>query len=180
MRAIVVALRAEKLEALTVVGIMSASSVSPRRNRSAILFADVHGYTQLMDRNEERTFERVTRSIRLMKSLIGDYGGRVMNVAGDGVLALFESAPEALRFAVAIQQELRNDVVWAADDEPVAFRIGVNLGEVLLDDETNIQGRSVNLAVRIQPFAPPGGICLSAAVQTTCRGALESSCALAG
>ena len=67
-----------------------------------------------MDRNEERTYERVTRSIRLMKSLIGDYSGRVMNVAGDGVLALFESAPEALRFAVAIQQELRNDVVWDA------------------------------------------------------------------
>jgi adenylate cyclase len=104
MCAIVMALRAEKLEALTVVGTMSASSVSPRRNRSAILFADVHGYTQLMDRNEERTFERVTRSIRLMKALIGDYGGRVMTVAGDGVLALFDSAPEALRFAVAIQQ----------------------------------------------------------------------------
>ena len=123
-----------------------------------------------MDRNEERTYERVTRSIRLMKSLIGDYGGRVMNVAGDGVLALFESAPEALRFAVAIQQELRNDVVWDADDEPVAFRIGINLGEVLVDDETNIQGRSVNLAVRIQLFAPPGGICLSAAVKDAVQG----------
>ena len=74
------------------VGIMSASpSVSPHRNRSAILFADVHGYDQLMDRNEERTFARVSRSIRLMKSLIGDYGGRVVNVAGNGVLALFEA-----------------------------------------------------------------------------------------
>ena len=93
-----------------------------------------------MDRNEERTYERVTRSIRLMKSLIGDYGGRVMNVAGDGVLALFESAPEALRFAVAIQQELRNDVVWDAEDEPVVFRIGINLGEVLVDDETEHTG----------------------------------------
>jgi adenylate cyclase len=150
---------------------MSASpSASPRRDRSAILFADVHGYAQLMDRNEERTYERVTRSIRLMRSLIGDYGGRVMNVAGDGVLALFESAPEALRFAVTIQQELRNDVVWNADDEPVAFRIGINLGEVLVDDEANVQGRSVNLAARIQLFAPPGGICLSEAVKELVQG----------
>jgi class 3 adenylate cyclase/tetratricopeptide (TPR) repeat protein len=145
---------------------MSASPLaSPRRDRSAILFADVHGYAQLMDRNEERTYERVSRSIRLMKSLIGDYGGRVMNVAGDGVLALFESAPEALRFAVTIQQELRNDAVWSPDDEPVAFRIGINLGEVLVDEEANVQGRSVNVAARIQALAPPGGICLSAAVQ---------------
>jgi adenylate cyclase len=140
-------------------------SVSPRRDRSAILFADVHGYAQLMDRNEERTYERVSRSIRLMKSLIGDYGGRVMNVAGDGVLALFEDAPQALRFAVTIQRELRNDVVWNADDEPVAFRIGINLGEVLVDDEANVQGRSVNVAARIQALARPGGICVSEAVK---------------
>jgi adenylate cyclase len=153
-------------EALTIVGTMPASpSVSPRRDRSAILFADVHGYAQLMDRNEERTYERVSRSIRLMKSLVGDYGGRVMNVAGDGVLALFEDAPQALRFAVTIQRELRNEVVWNADDEPVAFRIGINLGEVLVDDEANVQGRSVNVAARIQGLARPGGICISEAVK---------------
>jgi TolB-like protein len=139
--------------------------VSPRRDPSAILFADVHAYAQLMDRNEERTYERVSRSIRLMKSLIGDYGGRVMNVAGDGVLALFEDAPQALRFAVTIQRELRHDVVWNADDEPVAFRIGINLGEVLVDDEANVQGRSVNVAARIQGLARPGGICISEAVK---------------
>ena len=81
----------------------ASPSARPRRDLSAILFADVHGYAKLMDRNEERTYERVTRSIRLIKSLIGDYGGRVMNVAGDGVLALFESAPQALKFAVTIQ-----------------------------------------------------------------------------
>ena len=147
---------------------MPASPLAiPRRDRSAILFADVHGYAQLMDRNEERTYERVSRSIRLMKSLIGDYGGRVMNVAGDGVLALFEDAPQALRFAVTIQRELRNDVVWNADDDPVAFRIGINLGEVLVDEEANVQGRSVNVAARIQGLARPGGICISETVKQT-------------
>jgi TolB-like protein/class 3 adenylate cyclase len=140
-------------------------SARPRRDLSAILFADVHGYAKLMDRNEERTYERVARAIRLIRSLIGDYGGRVMNVAGDGVLALFETAPQALKFAVAIQQEFRNDAVWNADDEPVAFRIGINLGDVLVDDEANVQGRSVNVAARIQAMAQPGGICVSEAVR---------------
>jgi TolB-like protein/class 3 adenylate cyclase/Tfp pilus assembly protein PilF len=139
--------------------------VRPRRDLSAILFADVHGYAKLMDRNEERTYERVTRSIRLIRSLIGDYGGRVMNVAGDGVLALFETAAQALKFAVTIQQEFRNDGVWNADDEPVAFRIGINLGEVLVDEDANVQGRSVNVAARIQALAQPGGICVSEAVR---------------
>jgi TolB-like protein/Tfp pilus assembly protein PilF len=144
---------------------MPPASARPRRDLSAILFADVHGYAHLMDRNEERTYERVSRSIRLIKSLIGDYGGRVMNVAGDGVLALFESAPQALRFAVTIQQEFRNETVWSADDEPVAFRIGINLGDVLVDEEANVQGRSVNVAARIQALAQPGGICVSEAVR---------------
>jgi TolB-like protein/class 3 adenylate cyclase/Tfp pilus assembly protein PilF len=143
----------------------AAPSAQPRRDLSAILFADVHGYAKLMDRNEERTYERVTRSIRLIKSLIGDYGGRVMNVAGDGVLALFESAPQALKFAVTIQQEFRNETVWSPDDEAVAFRIGINIGEVLVDEEANVQGRSVNVAARIQGLARPGGICVSEAVR---------------
>src|SRR5918996_5520758 len=147
----------------------ASPSVRPRRDLSAILVADVHGYAGLMDRNEERTYERVARAIRLIKSLIGDYGGRVMNVAGDGVLALFETAAQALKFAVTIQQEFRNDVVWNADDEPVAFRIGINLGEVLVDDEANVQGRSVNVAARIQGLARPGGICISDVVKHVVR-----------
>ena len=153
----------------------SSSAPTPRRDLSAILFADVHGYAKLMDRNEERTYERVTRSIKLIKSLIGDYGGRVMNVAGDGVLALFETAGQALRFAVTIQQEFRNDVVWSGDEEPVAFRIGINVGEVLVDDESNVQGRSVNVAARIQALAQPGGICVSDAVRRAVQDTLNLS-----
>ena len=95
-------------------------SESPRRELSAILFADVHGYSRLMAKNEERTYERVTQAIRLIRSLIGDYGGRIQHVAGDGVLALFESPAQALRFAIAIQREFRNEAVWHADDEPIA------------------------------------------------------------
>ena len=89
-------------------------SPAPRRQLSAILFADVYGYSRLMARNEERTCQRVTQAIRLIRSLVGDYGGRVEHVAGDGILALFETAPQALQFAIAIQREFRNAsrVAW--------------------------------------------------------------------
>ena len=137
----------------------------PRRQLSAILFADVYGYSGLMSRNEERTYQRVGQAIRLIKSLIGDYGGRVEHVAGDGVLALFESAAQALHFAIAIQREFRNETVWASDDEPIAFRIGINLGEVLVGDQASVQGHSVNVAARVQALARPGGICITETVE---------------
>jgi len=142
-----------------------ASIAGPRRQLSAILFADVHGYSRLMARNEERTYQRVTQAIRLIRSLIGDYGGQVQHIAGDGILALFVSAAQALQFAVAIQREFRNEAVWNPDNEPLAFRIGINVGEVLVGGEANVQGHSVNVAARIQALARPGGICITEAVQ---------------
>jgi adenylate cyclase len=148
-----------------------ASSAAPRRQLSAILFADVHGYSRLMARNEDRTYQRTTQAIRLIRSLIGDYGGHVQHVAGDGILALFESAAQALQFAVAIQREFRNEAVWHGD-EPIAFRIGINLGEVLVGGEANVQGHSVNVAARIQALAQPGGICVTEAVQRAVRDTL--------
>jgi adenylate cyclase len=149
-----------------------ASSQVPRRQLSAILFADVCGYSRLMAKNEERTYQRVTQAVRLIRSLIGDYGGRVQHVAGDGILALFESPAQALQFAVAIQREFRNEAVWHADDEPIAFRIGINVGEVLLGGEANVQGHSVNIAARIQALALPGGICVTSAVERAVRDTL--------
>jgi TolB-like protein/class 3 adenylate cyclase len=149
-----------------------ASFATPRRQLSAILFADVHGYSRLMAKNEDRTYQRVTQAVRLIRSLIGDYGGHVQHVAGDGILALFESAAQALQFALAIQREFRNEAVWAADDEPIAFRIGINVGEVLLGGEANVQGHSINIAARIQALAQPGGICVTEAVQRAVRDTL--------
>jgi adenylate cyclase len=151
---------------------MPEASAAPRRQLSAILFADVHGYSRLMAKNEDRTYQRVTLAVRLIRSLIGDYGGHVQHVAGDGILALFESAAQALQFAVAIQQEFRNEAVWAADDEPITFRIGINLGEVLVGGEANVQGHSINVAARIQALAQPGGICVTEAVQRAVRDTL--------
>jgi adenylate cyclase len=153
---------------------MPEASSAPRRQLSAILFADVHGYSRLMAKNEERTYERLTQSLRLIRSLMADYGGQLIRTAGDGVLALFETAPQALRFAIAIQREFRNDAVWNADDEPIVFRIGINLGEVMIG-EADIQGHSVNVAARIQALARPGGICVTKAVQRAVRDALSTT-----
>jgi adenylate cyclase len=147
------------------------SYAAPRRQLSAILFADVHGYSRLMAKNEERTYERLTRCLRLIRSLMADYGGQFIRTAGDGVLALFETAPQALKFALAVQREFRNDAVWNADDEPIVFRIGINLGEVLIG-EADIQGHSINVAARIQALARPGGICITGAVQRALRDTL--------
>jgi adenylate cyclase len=133
------------------------------RTPFAILCADVHGYSRLMARNEERTHERVSRSIRFIRSLISAYGGWVANVAGDGLVALFENASQALQFASAIQHEFR-DGIWKANDEPITFRIGINLGRVFFDGG-NVQGHSVNVAARIQTLARPGGICITDVVQ---------------
>jgi adenylate cyclase len=148
------------------------SIAGPRRQLSAILFADVHGYSRLMASNEERTYQRVTQAIRLIGSLIGDYGGRIQHVAGDGILALFESAAQALRFAIAIQREFREEALIQSDDDPIAFRIGINVGHVFFGGEANIQGHSVNVAARIQALARPGGICITDAVERAVRDTL--------
>jgi adenylate cyclase len=149
-----------------------ASIAGPRRQLSAILFADVHGYSRLMASNEERTYQRVTQAIRLIGSLIGDYGGRIQHVAGDGILALFESAAQALQFAIAIQREFREEALLQGDDDPIAFRIGINVGHVFFGGEANIQGHSVNVAARIQALARPGGICITDAVERAVRDTL--------
>jgi TolB-like protein/class 3 adenylate cyclase len=142
------------------------------RRLAAILYADVAGSSLAMARDEERTIDWIRRSIALIKSLIGDYGGRVVHYAGDGVLAIFNSAGEALTFAVEVQRELRNDAVWNTAAQPLAFRMGINLGEVL-EAEEDIYGQSVNVAARIQEIAPPGGICVSDTVRDVVRSRSE-------
>jgi len=144
---------------------MSASlPVAPNRQRATILFADIYGYSRLMNKDELGTYQRVTRSFSLIRSLINDYGGQVVQTVGDGVLALFEAPNEALRFAIEMQREFRNDVVWNSDGDPIAFRIGINEGEILVG-ENGVQGHSVNIAARIQAIAKPGGICVSSNVR---------------
>ena len=141
----------------------SLSPQDAQRKLSAVVFADIEGYARLMSRDEQGTVARVGRSIGLFRSLIGDYGGEVANVAGDGVLALFDNATRAVKFAVDIQKEFGQEAVWHPGEDLIAFRIGVNLGEIIYDQD-DIQGHSVIVAARIQALAPPGGICVTEAV----------------
>ena len=134
----------------------------------AILFADIHNYSGLMKKDEIQTLKRVDRAVRLIKTLVRDYGGEIKNVAGDGVLALFQSAQQSVKFAVEMQREFQTDAVWNSENDPIAFRIGINVGDAY-DTETGIQGHSVNIAARLQSLAPPGGICITDAVVRTVR-----------
>jgi adenylate cyclase len=131
------------------------------------MFADMVGYSRHMEQDEERNSAQTTRSVELFTSLIGDYGGQVANVAGDGILALFDSAEQALRFAMQMQSEFRDQAVWA-DGEPIQFRIGLNVGEVMVKDG-NVQGHCVNVAARLQAMAEPGGIVVTGAVRDAVR-----------
>ena len=142
-----------------------------RQRLSAILFADVVNYSGAMERDQLGTHRRVMRRVNLFKSLIGDYEGRVFDVEGDAVKAAFDSAFQAVRFAVDLQREFRNDAVWnSGPDEPV-FRIGINLGEVI-EEADGYYGHEVNVAARLQELASPGGICISETVQRIVRGKL--------
>jgi TolB-like protein len=142
-----------------------------RQRLTAILFADVVNYSGAMERDQMGTHRRVMRRVNLFKSLIGDYEGRVFDVEGDAVKAAFDSAFQAVRFAVDIQREFRNDAVWASDPDDPVFRIGINLGEVIVEPD-GYYGHEVNVAARLQAVAPAGGICISESVYRMVQGKL--------
>jgi TolB-like protein/class 3 adenylate cyclase len=144
------------------------------RKLSAILYADVHGYSRLMDHDEAGTVVRITRTFSLIRNLVGDYGGAVANTAGDGLVALFPSAALALNFAVEMQREMSNEAVWSGGQEPIAYRIGITIGDTIAGDD-GIYGHGINMAARIQSLAAPGGICIADSVHQFVRNEAECS-----
>ena len=134
------------------------------RKLAAILAADVVGYSALMERDEKGTFARLkAHRTELLEPEIKKHHGRVFKLMGDGLLAEFGSVVDAVECAVAVQKEMakRND--GAAPDERIDLRIGVNLGDVIVEGE-DIHGEGVNIANRLQSLAKPGGICVSQTV----------------
>src|SRR5271163_1597570 len=130
---------------------------SDRRGKcAAVMVADMVEFSRRMEQDQVGSADQVTRSIQLFRGLIGDYGGHVANITGDGILALFDSADKTLQFAVQIQTEFRDQSVWG-DGEPIQFRIGLNIGEVTIR-ETIAYGHCINVAARLQSIADPGGI----------------------
>ncbi len=125
------------------------------------MIADMVAFSRRMEQDQVGSVDHVTRSIQLFRGLIGDYGGEIANLSGDGILALFEDADRALQFAVQIQTEFRDQSVWG-DGEPIQFRVGLNVGEVTFH-ESIAYGHCINVAARLQAMADPGGILVTGA-----------------
>ena len=137
--------------------------VGVERKLTAILCADVHGYSRLMEGDEEATLATLTCHRKIIDSLIERHHGRFVNSAGDSVLAEFASVVEAVNCAVDIQTALKAENAKLPPERRMEFRIGVNLGDVMAEGE-QIYGDGVNVAARLESLADPGGICISGTV----------------
>jgi adenylate cyclase len=130
------------------------------RKLAAILSADVQGYSRLMGDDEEATVQRLTAYREVMVALIRQHRGRVVDAPGDNLLADFASVVDAVQCGVAIQRELTVRNAALPDHRKMWFRIGINLGDVLVEGE-RIYGDGVNIAARVEGLAEGGGLCLS-------------------
>jgi adenylate cyclase len=131
-----------------------------RRKLTAILSADVEGYSRLMGENEAATVQTLKAYREVMTSLIKLHQGRVVDSPGDNLLAEFGSVVDALNCAVKIQHELKTKNNELPEKNRMEFRIGVNIGDVI-EDEERIYGDGVNIAARVESLADGGGICIS-------------------
>jgi len=131
------------------------------RRLSAILAADVAGYSRLMHNDEETTHARLTMLLtEAVEPSIMQHGGRVIKNTGDGLLAEFRSAVEAVRAATLFQKRVRDLTIGDPDEKRLAFRVGINIGDVIVEPH-DIFGDGVNIAARLESIAEPGGICIS-------------------
>jgi TolB-like protein/class 3 adenylate cyclase/Flp pilus assembly protein TadD len=135
------------------------------RKLAAILYADVAEYSRLMGEDEDGTHRRLSAYLDHISASILQHQGRIEHYAGDAVLADFDTVLDALTCAASIQRDLdaRNSAL--PDDRKVRFRIGVNLGDIIVDRD-DIYGEGVNVAARLEGLAKPGGICISESVHT--------------
>jgi class 3 adenylate cyclase len=134
------------------------------RKLAAILAADVAGYSRLMELDEAGTFERLrTRRTELVEPAITAHRGLIFKLMGDGLLAEFGSVVDAVECAVEVQRGMAERNAGLPEDHRIDLRIGVNLGEVIVEG-TDRHGEGVNIAARLEQLADPGAICVSGKV----------------
>jgi adenylate cyclase len=138
------------------------------RKLSAILAADVAGYSRLIGIDEEGTLNALRAHREAVDGLIVAHRGRVFHHAGDSVVAEFPSAVEAINCAVEIQQEMEERNESVSPDKRLQFRIGINIGDVMAESG-DLFGDGVNIAARVQGLAEPGGICVTRDVYNQVR-----------
>jgi adenylate cyclase len=131
---------------------------------AAILYADVEGYSRLTGADEVGTHRTLSSYLDLFTATIKAHHGEVKHYAGDAVLADFSTVSDAVNCAIAVHQAIKQKNESVPDDKRVQFRIGVNLGEVIVD-RGEVYGNGVNVAARLETLAEPGGICISGAAR---------------
>jgi adenylate cyclase len=150
-----------------------------KRKLTAILSADVVGYSRLMGEDEETTVQTLTTYRDIISSLIKDHQGRVVDSPGDNILADFVSVVNSLRCAWDVQQEIISRNADLPENRRMNFRIGINLGDVI-EAEDRIYGDGVNIAARLEGLAEEGGICISGTAYDQVKNKLPFSCEYQG
>src|SRR5215467_5120219 len=143
------------------IGAMTDDKV--KRRLTTVLCADVQGYSRMMEADEAGTMAALRRYRTAISGLVERHDGRIVNTWGDAVIAEFASVVEAVQCAVEIQQEVSNQDSGSPQADRMRFRIGINLGDVMVDG-SDIYGDGVNIAARLQELAEPGGVVVSASV----------------
>jgi adenylate cyclase len=133
------------------------------RRLAAIMAADIAGYSALMRSDEARTVDDLKGHQAVVLPMVGEFGGRVIDTAGDGILAEFPSVLNAVECAVAIQRKMVERNATVEPQRRMEFRIGINFGDVIYDGD-RLFGDGVNVAARLEGIAEPGGICVSGKV----------------
>ena len=142
---------------------------------AAIMAADVAGYSRLMEADERATVATLDAYRAVFQEHAAGHGGRIVDTAGDSVLAVFPSAIGAIEAAIAIQNELGDRNERLPEDQRMRFRLGVNLGDVIEKDDGSIYGSGVNVAARLESLAEPGGVTISEDIFHQVEGRLRVS-----
>ena len=143
------------------------------RRLAAVLLADVVGYSRLMGKDETGTLRALqSHRISLIDPTIGQYQGRIVKLMGDGILVEFPSVVNAIECGIAIQKGMVSRNKNIPDGNQIKFRIGINLGDILIDGD-DIYGDGINIAARLEALSEPYGVCISSSVFTQIDGVLE-------
>ena len=151
------------------------SGTELKQRLAAILAADVAGYSRLMAADERATVAALDAARAVFRKQVESSQGRVIDMAGDSVLAVFETATGAVSVALAVQQELNASSSTVPEDRRMRFRIGVHLGDVIEKADGTIYGDGVNIAARLEGLAEPGGITVSESIRTAVKGKVGAS-----
>jgi adenylate cyclase len=145
------------------------------RRLSAILAADIAGYSALMGADEARTVRDLKGHQAVVLPMVGEFAGRIIDTAGDGIMAEFPSVVNAVECAVAIQTTMADRNATVEPERRMQFRVGINIGDVVYD-EVRIYGDGINIAARLESIAEAGGICISSKVYDEITGRLDLAC----